>query len=99
VNENHHFEGFGIVYLEAAASGLPIVATSNSGASSAVKDGYNGLLVHQNDLRATTDAVLKILEDSEFKTKLGNNSREWVKEFSWEKIITDYNKIYSNLQK
>ena len=99
VEENHHFEGFGIVYLEAAASGLPIVATSNSGASSAVKDGYNGLLVHQNDLRATTDAVLKILEDSEFKTKLGNNSREWVKEFSWEKIITDYNKIYSNLQK
>lgn len=95
VEENHHFEGFGIVYLEAAASGLPIVATYNSGATSAVSEGYNGLLVSQNNPEAMASAVLKILENPELKTKLGNNSREWVKEFSWDKIIKKYIEIYN----
>lgn len=97
VEENHHFEGFGIVYLEAAASGLPIVATYKSGATSAISEGYNGLLVAQNDPEATANAILKILENPEFKTKLAENSREWVKEFSWVKIIADYNNIYSKI--
>jgi phosphatidylinositol alpha-1,6-mannosyltransferase len=57
IKEDHHFEGFGIVYLEAAASGLPIVATYNSGATSAVKDGYNGILVPQGDPEKTADAI------------------------------------------
>lgn len=95
VEENYHFEGLGIVYLEAAASGLPIVATYKTGAISAVSEGYNGLLVNQNDSRATADAVLKILENPELKVKIGNNSREWAKEFSWEKIIKKYIEIYN----
>ena len=95
VEENHHFEGFGIVYLEAAASGLPIVATYNSGATSATKDGYNSILVPQNDSRRTADAIIKILSDSTLKANLKNNSREWVKEFSREKIIKKYIEIYN----
>ena len=95
VEENHHFEGFGIVYVEAAASGLPIVATHESGATSAVNEDYNGLLVTQNNSEAITSAILKILENPELKTKLGNNSLEWVKEFSWEKIIKKYIEIYN----
>lgn len=99
VEENHHFEGFGIVYLEAAASGLPIVATLNSGATSAVKDGYNGILVPQNSPTVTAEAVLKILSDGATREKLKNNSREWAKNFNWGKIIIEYNKIYNDLVK
>ncbi|MEK9184754.1 MAG: glycosyltransferase family 4 protein [Patescibacteria group bacterium] len=95
VEEDHHFEGFGIVYLEAAASGLPIVATYNSGATSATKDGYNSILVPQNNSQKTADAIIKILFDDVLKTSLKNNSREWVKEFSWEKIIKKYIEIYN----
>lgn len=95
VEECHHFEGFGIVYLEAAASGLPIVASKNSGATSAADEGYNGLLVTQNNSEATANAVLKILENPELKMKFGNNGREWVKEFSWNKIIKKYIEIYN----
>ena len=95
VEENNHFEGFGIVYLEAAASNLPIIAAYKSGATSAVLGGYNGLLVDQNDLESTANAILKILENTEFKTELSNNSREWVKNFSWEKIIKQYIEIYN----
>lgn len=95
IEENHHFEGFGIVYLEAAASGLPIVATYDSGATSATKDGYNSILVPQNDPQETADAVIRILSDDTLKIRLKNNSREWVKEFSWDKILKKYIKIYN----
>lgn len=96
VEENHHFEGFGIVYLEAAASGLPVVATYKSGATSAVSEDYNGLLVSQNDSNSTADAILKILENPELKTKFSNNSRELVKDFDEEKITDKYIQIYSS---
>ena len=93
--ENHHFEGFGIVYLEAAASGLPVVATRNGGAVSATRDGYNSILVPQNDPEETANAILGVLENPELKSSLSNNGREWVKEFSWEKIIKKYIEIYN----
>ncbi len=95
VEENHHFEGFGIVYLEAAASGLPIVATYNSGAASATQDGYNSILVPQNDPQQTATAIVKILSDNSLRPNLKNNGREWVKNFSWEKIMKNYIEIYN----
>ena len=95
VEENHHFEGFGIVYLEAAASGLPIVATDKNGATSAVSDVYNGTLVPQNDPAVTAKTILRILENSELKTRFAKNGREWVKGFSWDKIIKKYIEIYN----
>jgi len=95
VEENHHFEGFGIVYLEAAASGLPIVATFNSGAVSATKDGFNSILVPQNDPQRVAEAISKILSNDEAKKDLKNNSYEWVKNFSWDKIVMSYNEIYN----
>lgn len=95
VNEDHHFEGFGIVYLEAAASGVPIVATYKSGATSATKGGYNSILVPQNDSQKTADAIIKILSNENLKANLSKNSLEWIKEFSWEKIIKKYIEIYN----
>lgn len=95
IEDNHRFEGFGTVYLEAAASGLPIVATFNSGAISAVKDGYSGILVAQNDPAGTAEAITKILSDSATKERFRNNSYEWVENFYWDKIIADYIKVYS----
>lgn len=95
IEENHHFEGFGIVYLEAAVLGLPIVATYNSGATSATKDGYNSILVPQNDPQKTADAIRKILSDDILGLNLRKNSIEWVKNFDWKKIITSYIEIYN----
>ncbi|MDP3004053.1 MAG: glycosyltransferase family 4 protein [Candidatus Azambacteria bacterium] len=95
IEEDHHFEGFGIVYLEAAASGLPIVATYNSGATSATNDGYNSILVPQNDPQQTAGAIIKILSDNSLRSNLKNNGREWAKNFSWEKIIKSYIEIYN----
>ncbi len=95
VNENHHFEGFGLVFLEAAAAALPVIGTLGNGIEDAVKDCYNGFLVPQNDPQKTADAIIKILSDENLKAKLSKNSLEWVKEFSWEKIIKKYIEIYN----
>lgn len=95
IEENHHFEGFGIVYLEAAASGLPIVATYDSGAISAVKEGYNGIFMPQNNPEKTADAIKKILSDNDLRENLKRNSLEWVKNFSWGKIEKKYIDIYN----
>lgn len=95
MEENHHFEGFGIVYLEAAASGLPVVASFDSGATSATKEGYNSILVPQNDPQKTADAIIKIISDEDLKANFSKNSLEWGKEFSWGKIIKKYIEIYN----
>ena len=95
VNENHHFEGFGLVFLEAAAAGLPVIGTFDNGIEDAVKDYYNGLLVPQNDSQKTADAIIKILSDDILGLNLRKNSIEWVKNFDWKKIITSYIEIYN----
>jgi len=95
VNENHHFEGFGLVFLEAAAAALPVIGTLGNGIEDAVKDYYNGLLVPQNDSQKTADAIIKILSDDILGLNLRKNSIEWVKNFDWKKIITSYIEIYN----
>ncbi len=95
VNKNHHFEGFGLVFLEAAAAALPVIGTLGNGIEDAVRDHYNGLLVPQNDSQKTADAIIKILSDDILKLNLRKNSIEWVKNFDWKKIITSYIEIYN----
>lgn len=94
VNVGSKFEGFGLVYLEAGACGIPAIGTYGCGAEEAIKDGYNGLLVSQNNIEETAQAILKILADENLAKKLGENGKERAQEFSWEKIIKKYEVIY-----
>lgn len=94
VNENHHFEGFGLVFLEAAATGLPVIGTLNNGIEDAVKDGYNGLLVSQNDIGATASAIVKIMRDEKIRDKFSHNSLGWARDHDWSEVILKYLKVY-----
>jgi len=94
VSEGSNFEGFGLVYLEAGASGLPVIGSLDSGAEDAIKDGETGILVPQNDPEVTAKAIIKILENSSLAKNLETNGVMWAKEHDWRKITQSYLEIY-----
>ncbi|MFH1353898.1 MAG: glycosyltransferase family 4 protein [bacterium] len=81
-------EGFGIVYLEAAASGLPAVATDTGGVKEAVKAGHTGLVVPPEDPAAVRAVLERLLSDDKLRQRLGRQARARAKEeFAWAKRI------------
>jgi phosphatidyl-myo-inositol dimannoside synthase len=79
-------EGFGIVYLEAAAHGLPVVAGNVAGAPEAVVDGETGVLVDPTDHVAVAGALIELLLDSERAQRLGRAGAERAREFAWPRV-------------
>jgi phosphatidyl-myo-inositol dimannoside synthase len=79
-------EGFGIVYLEAAARGLPVVAGDTGGSVDAVADGETGLLVPAADPVAVGDAVARLLVDAELRERLAAGGRAWARERAWPEV-------------
>lgn len=76
-------EGFGIVYLEAGARGLPVVAGNVGGALDAVSDGETGLLVDPTDHVALADAITTLLLDRELAARLGAAGRRRAEASTW----------------
>jgi glycosyltransferase involved in cell wall biosynthesis len=68
-------EGFGLVYLEAMAAGLPIVACRDTAAEELIQDGVNGLLVSQRDENALAEALARLLEDAQSRHSMGAEGR------------------------
>lgn len=78
-------EGLGIVYLEAAATGLPVVAGRSGGAPEAVREGETGLVVDGTDVTAVAGAVGDLLADPDRARVMGAAGRAWVeREWRWE---------------
>jgi len=75
-------EGLGIVYLEASASGVPVVAGRSGGAPESVQDGRTGIVVDGRSADQIADAVTRILADTALAAKMGAAGRRWVVE-SW----------------
>ncbi len=79
-------EGFGIVYLEASASGLPVIAADSGGAAEAMIENETGLLVPPDDPPALTNALLRLLNDSGMRDRMGRAGRRWVEsEMNWDR--------------
>jgi phosphatidylinositol alpha-1,6-mannosyltransferase len=86
-------EGFGIVYLEAAAAGVPVVAGNVAGALDAVDDGVTGLLVDPTDAAAVAKAVVAILTNPARAAAMGEAGRMWAQSFSWSRMAGDVDRI------
>ena len=71
-------EGLGIVYLEASAAGVPVVAGRSGGAPETVRDGETGLVVDGWDVGAVAAAVSDILADPDRAAQMGAAGRRWV---------------------
>lgn len=77
-------EGFGIVFLEAAAHGVPVVATTVGGIGEAVVDGETGVLVPTDDVEKLAEELRRLLADPNLRSLLGNAGRERVlSDFRW----------------
>jgi phosphatidyl-myo-inositol dimannoside synthase len=79
-------EGFGIVFVEAAACGIPQVAGNSGGASEAVLHESTGLVIDDpDDTQAVADAFARLLDDDELRHEMGRRSRERVlNEFTYD---------------
>jgi phosphatidylinositol alpha-1,6-mannosyltransferase len=84
-------EGFGLVYIEAAAHGLPSIASKLSGVDEAVVDGQTGLLVPDGDIEALKAAIVRLYRNPEERERLGRAGQkrafeEFVAEKQFEKL-------------
>jgi phosphatidylinositol alpha-1,6-mannosyltransferase len=80
-------EGLGIVYLEASAVGLPVVAGDSGGAPDAVREGETGFVVGGRDDAALRDRLVRLLREPELRERLGVAGRAWVqREWRWDVI-------------
>ncbi|MFD6612448.1 glycosyltransferase family 4 protein [Micromonospora chalcea] len=84
-NRGLDVEGLGIVYLEAGATGLPVVAGDSGGAPDAVRDGETGYVVSGRDVAQLADRVATLLADRDLARQFGAAGRAWVeREWRWE---------------
>jgi len=92
-------EPFGLTLLEAAASGLPIVATENGGPVDIIENCKNGELVDPLDKSAITEALLKLLQNRNIWSQAAKNGIEGVKKhYSWQSHAKTYMEKVDGLQ-
>lgn len=73
-------EGLGIVYLEASASGVPVIAGASGGAPETVREGETGHVVNGRSVSAVAESVISVLEDRDRAAAMGVAGRAWVAE-------------------
>jgi phosphatidylinositol alpha-1,6-mannosyltransferase len=88
--EVEEVEGFGIVYCEAAAAGLPVVAADSGGVADAVRHGVNGFLVPPRDPVAAAAALASLIDDPDLRRAMGRTGRLLVEEYyNWDRAARE----------
>lgn len=95
--EGAHFEGFGLVYLEAGAYGLPVVGTRSGGVPEAVQDGVTGYLADPEDVEGVAQAILRLLTDPDLARRMGRQNRLWAERLTWERNAAAYYQAYQEV--
>ena len=78
-------EGLGIVYLEASACGLPVIAGASGGAPDAVIEGVTGFVVDGTNMEEIANRAIQLLLDENLRISMGSAGRAWIeKEWRWQ---------------
>jgi phosphatidylinositol alpha-1,6-mannosyltransferase len=83
-------EGFGLVFLEANACGVPVIAGQDGGSPDAVTDGVNGLVIDGNDPLAIAAAVRRLLSDTSLRAALRQRGLETAREVRWDRKVAQF---------
>lgn len=87
------YEGFGVPYIEAMASGTPVVASPNVGAREVTQEGRCGLLPRDSELG---DSLVKLLNDPNLRQQLREAGIERARDFAWDAVCAQYEALYAN---
>ena len=90
-------ETFGLVLVEAMASGLPVVTARVGGADDMVRPGVNGYLFNVGDTRAMIDGVRAILSEPSKRRVMGRNARLYAETQAWPAMMDELNTCYADL--
>jgi UDP-glucose:(heptosyl)LPS alpha-1,3-glucosyltransferase len=90
------YETFSLVTFEAAASGLPVIATPVNGVRELIRDGENGFLVSA-DPAAIADRLGRLAADPALRSRLGAAARESALPFSLERMVSEHHALYARL--
>ena len=92
------WEGFGVSAIEASAIGLPVVASNIHGIPDAVIDNQTGLLVPSKDSAALAEALARLIEHPELRTRLGTAGRDFVaRNYDWSQNTLQMQRMYQRL--
>lgn len=90
VNHGYHFEGFGLVHLEASAMGLPVVGARGCGVEDAIQEGITGLLVPQESLiEDMAQAIVRLLQQPEYALRIGKQGRLFAESRTWQDVARE----------
>lgn len=90
IDNEVNVEGFGISFLEASSSGLPVVAGDSGGVRSAVRDGETGFVVSPTDVDAVAASLLRLLRDPSLQQSIGSAGRKAVEtHYNWDRVASD----------
>lgn len=93
-----HSETYGLIALEAGASGVPVIASAAGGLTEAVVHGCSGVLIPEREPRLWAEAIARVLTDKEYARGLGHNGRTHALGFSWEEHADHLVGLYRRLR-
>ena len=87
-----------VAILEAAAMGLPVVATRVGGLPYLLRDGDNGLLVPNDDAPAMIDAIRRLLNEPELAKRMSTNGRVLAERSAWRTVLVQWEELFARLK-
>lgn len=93
VSTSQH-EGFGLVFLEGMAAGLPVVCYDHGGQTDFVLDGKNGFIVSLNDEQTFQNSIERLHNDRDLHAELSKNNLESIENYFIDKCAADYEEMF-----